>query len=221
MSSWNVESLRKFVEAKHSDNTFAIENIKSIDRAIDIFRYHFEQAKSQNDLILADTPTEQMRLIFPPEDKREELWKRKLAIQANTQACIHSARSIHDLFAQLINSLLLSNPIAIHHCDVHKVTQKIEDIELKKAMSSLLDSYEFQYVNAFVNTIKHRNLVDFGASVSLVENKSGVQFKSFKFNDILYEKMWVEDVLILILEVKNTVVTAGPLLNKSLGINNV
>ncbi|WP_413110771.1 hypothetical protein [Thaumasiovibrio sp. DFM-14] len=218
MGCWNIKALKDHSIALNGEDKSTIERINSTSRAIDIFCYHLEQAKTQNDLTIGSTPREQMELVMPPEEKMLEVWKRKLAIQANTQACIHTARSIHDLFAQLVNGLLFQNPIAVHDCDVYKVTQKLEDGELKTALSNLLGSFEFKYVNAFVNTIKHRNLVDFGALVSFEENRSGVQFNGFKFKGEPYDKLWAEDVLKLTLTVKNTVITAGCLLNQEFGV---
>jgi hypothetical protein len=226
VGSWNFKALKDRSIAINGEDKLTIERINSTSRAIDIFCYHLEQAKIQNDLTKNDltigsTLLEKMELVIPPEEKRLELWERKLSIQANTQACIYTARSIHDLFAQLVNGLLFQNPIAVHDCDVYKVTQKLEDGELKTTLSNLLGSFEFKYVNAFVNTIKHRNLVDFGTLVSFEENRSGVQFKGFKFKGEPYDKLWAEDVLKLTLTVKNTVITAGCLLNQEFGAIDV
>jgi hypothetical protein len=218
MSSWSFKALREHVKSRNEESELDIERIKSIDRAIDIYRYHLHQAKTQNDLVQAGTPREQMKLIFPSEENREEIWQRKIAIQANTQACIHSARAIHDLFAQLINSLILDSKVPVFKCDINIVTKELQSSDLKEHLQALLDSHEFKYVNAFVNTIKHRNIVEFGSLISFETNECGVRFKGFKFNGSTYDQKWAEDVLKVTLEVKNTVVTAGCILNRQLGI---
>jgi len=219
MSSWSFKALREHVKSCNNEGSeLNIERIKSIDRAIDIYRYHLHLAKTQNDLVQAETPRDQMRLIFPPEENREEIWERKLAIQANTQACIHSARAIHDLFAQLVNSLVLDSEVPVSNCDINKVTKGLQSSDLKEHLRALLDSDAFKYVNAFVNTIKHRNIVEFSSLISFETNECGVRFKGFRFNGSEFDQMWVEDVLKVTLEVKNTVVTAGCILNRQLGI---
>lgn len=218
MSRWSFKALRGHIKSRNEESELDLERIKSIDRAIDIYRYHLHQAKIQNDLVQAETPREQIKLIFPPEENREEIWERKLAIQANTQACIHSARAIHDLFAQLVNSLILDSKVPVFKCDIYKVTKELHRSDLKEYLQELLGSDEFQYINAFVNTIKHRNIVEFGSLISFETNECGVRFKEFKFNGSKFDQMWAEDVLKFTLEVKNTVVTAGCILNRELGI---
>ena len=223
MNSWNLKSLVEWVELQKIDNEPDLERISSIDRAVDIFGYHFYQAKTDNDLIRPESIKESFELILPLEEKKEELWRRKLAIQANTQACLHSARAIHDLLAQLINGLVLPDKVAIpiNDCNIIKVESKLEPSELKVHLTGLLNSIEFKYVNAFVNTIKHRNLVAFGALMPNGINANGMYFRAFKFKQQSFDRLLVEDVLKLALQVKNAVATAGTLLNKELGISGV
>jgi len=134
MSSWNFKGLREYIKLCNKKSELDLERINSIVRAIDIYRYHMDQAKTQNDLVQAGTPREQ---IFPPEERREDIWERKLVIQANIQACIHSARAIHDLFAQLINSLILNSKISVFKCDIKKVTEELQSSDFKKTLTGL------------------------------------------------------------------------------------
>ncbi len=221
MSSWNLDALRKFVESSSEEKEDHLERINSVARAIDIYRYHLSQAKDAIDRIVPSTDLEAMQLVLPQEEKRADLWKEKLVIQANTQAAIHSARAIHDLFAQLLNGLLLSPSIPVQLCDIGKVERKLESSEIKDHIRQFLESKEYVYINGFVNTIKHRSLVPFGAHVSFETGESGVRFRKFAYGNSRFEALWAEDVLKLSLSVKSYVVTAGVMLNEQLGVHDV
>jgi len=115
-NTWHIPKLENFLKEMENSKDH-IERVQSVSRAIDIFQYHLYMAKDSNDSIEASTPREAMELVFIPDDKRQFVFDTKLATQANTQASIHSARSIYDLFAQLVNGLLLDDPLAVHKCD--------------------------------------------------------------------------------------------------------
>jgi len=219
LSGWNLKNLRDFVENTKTEKYCHLDRINSIDRAICIFIYHLNLAKEANDRVEPSDIREAMNLVLPSEEKMEDIWLEKIIIQANTQAALHSARAIHDIFAQLLNGLLLSDTIPIHSCDIAKVTRELSESKLKDYLTNLLVSEEFKYVNAIVNTIKHRNLVSFGAQISFRTGESGIQFREFKYRDVTYTALWAEDVLKHSLSVKNSVVTAGIMLNEYLGIS--
>lgn len=216
-SSWHILELEAFVkETKNSKEH--LERIKSVSRTIELFEYHLYTAKKSNDSIGTPNLKQAMELIFTPKEKLAEVFETKLIIQANSQACIHTARSIYDLFAQLVNGLLLSEPLPLGMCDFFKIKDKLENSKLKDYLSELSATEEFLYVNAFVNTIKHRNLVSFDALADTGEGKIGVKFQPFIYNGETYPAMWAEEVLKQSLFVKNSIVKAGILLNRQLGV---
>jgi hypothetical protein len=220
MSGWNLKELKGLIE--NIDNIEVhFERIKSISRSMDLLQYHLYTAKKANDLILPKNQREAIELVFIPESKQDFAFETKLKIQANTLASIHTVRSIYDLFAQLVNGLLLIPPLPVYSCDFIKVTEKLPSSELKIYLKELSQSDEFLYINAFVNTIKHRNLVDFEASIKFDTGISGVEFKAFSYSSRDFPAMWAEDVLKQSLSVKNAIVTAGTILNKQFAIQNV
>ena len=217
MQTWKLNNL----ENKFSSNPNACELIRSISNSIDIFRYHFVLARDENAKIKFNDPIGGFELVFPPENKAHDLEVMKLTIQANVQACIHATRPIYDIFGQLVNELVIDKPIPVYKCTIHSVIDRLPQSELKNCLTTLTNSDSFEYMNAFVNTIKHRNLVNYGTLVDLEKGESGVQFKAFTFNKKSYSAMWAKDVLELILDVKNGIVTAGIALNSHLGVKNV
>lgn len=131
-NTWHIPHLENSLKQMENSKVH-VERIKSVSRAIDIFQYHLYTAKDSNDSIEASNPREAMELVFIPEGKHQSIFETKLAIQANTQASIHSARSIYDLFSQLVNGLLL----AVHKCDFFKLKEKLPESELKDHLSQV------------------------------------------------------------------------------------
>ena len=64
-------------------------------------------------------------------------------------------------------------------------------------------------------------MIKFGASINFVENKAGVRFCSFVYGKRKHPEMWSNDILELVLKVKNAIVDAGILLNNQILLENV
>jgi len=210
------------LQERISENGFDVndftESIQSVFRTIDIYEYHKEEAYS---LILEIEPESNrdglMFVLEPPEG----LYEKKLAIQAHIQSAIHNSRALYDLISQLINKLLLSNPIEIYDCTISNLIKKMNHSDLKNTIENALESDSYKYINAFVNVIKHRNLVAFNSQFKLVENKAGIIFHTFKYSQKTYPELWATDALEKSLNVKNEIITIGEKLNEHLQINGV
>lgn len=220
-NSWDLKALREFVKINKESVQLHLERIDSVSRAIEIFEYHKQLAKDSVDKVEPKNTLNAIELVLTPREKSAYYRTQKLVIQANTQACIHYARSIHDLFAQLTNGLLLKKPLGVHDCDIKKLREKLEASQLKNLIDTLLESQDFAYVEAFVNTMKHRNLIQFGAFISFETGLSGVRFKEFKYSGKTFKPLWAEQVLQHALAVKNKVIDIGCVLNQELGVGNV
>lgn len=214
---WDLKGLSDLIRAKEPNPDYLLELVQSVGRAIQIFRYHLYEARDALAKIEPSTTREAMELIFTPDDKREHISKVNLVIQANIQAAIHSARAIHDLFAQLVRKSLSLTSISIKACSIKTVRKELPKSQLKSCLDGLLGSAEFKYIDAFVNTIKHRDLVQFGPLASLESGECGFQFRAFKFNEDFFPALWAKEVLEYAIQTKNVVIMAGQLLNKEYG----
>jgi hypothetical protein len=210
---WNLKELTELIKAQESDVDYPLGLIRSVDRAIHIFMYHFFEAREMLKKIEPSNTREALKLIFPSEEKKEHVWM-NLAIQAHIQAGMYSARAIYDLFAQLVLEILLSKSIKVKDCTIKKIHKALPRSRLKSCLDDLLGGKEFKYVDAFVNTIKHRELVGFGPLASLESEKCGFQFRAFHFNEDSFSALWAKEVLEYALTTKNAVIVAGQLLNK-------
>jgi hypothetical protein len=120
-----------------------------------------------------------------------------------------------DHFAQLLNVVILKAAIPISDCDICKVAERLPESELRDHVSSVLSSYWYSYVVAFVNTAKHRRLVEHAFSVSFEENRAGVKVGAFSYRAKSFPAHWGTEVLGGVIEVKNQVIGAGRLLNRA------
>ncbi|WIG67698.1 hypothetical protein KEC58_09440 [Photobacterium damselae] len=151
----------------------------------------------------------------------DELYFDQLSLQAHIQAATHNARSVYDLLAQLINKLILVEPIKVHDCDVNKVIKRLDDSPVKDAILAAVNTDSYAYINSFVNVIKHRNLVVLNPEVNFEELKAGIRFHSFKYQTNTYPSLWAIDVLQESLNVKNQIITIGKALNNHLHVRDV
>ncbi len=217
MSKWSLDPLREYIQSSDlADKGRPLNIISSIDRSVQIFNYHISTAKDANNRLTPNTPKEALELVLTPPERLESIYLDKLIVQANIQGAVHSVRAIFDIFAQLLNCLVLSDAIPVHSCNLIRATDKLKQSFLKIHLRELQESKEYSYVNAMVNTIKHRNLVLFGAQVSLVTDEAGVQFQSFQYDNKNYPALWSEQVLQHASVVMNSVISAGQLLNDSI-----
>lgn len=217
MNSWSIGSLRDFVKNRDLDENKALELINSIDRSIQLFSYHIYTAKKENDDITPNSSSGRADLMFKTMKHSGDFEQQTIRIQANIQAAVHLARSIHDVFAQLVNHLVLEDQHSVRQCDFPTIVKSLKESKLKSKMASLHNSEEYSYINSMVNTIKHRNLVGFGTQISFQTDEAGVRFKSFEYNNKTYPELWAEEVLEKIISVKNSVVLAGVILNEQVG----
>jgi len=156
---------------------------------------------------------ENFMLILGMSEKHEEFAFAKLVGEANVIACLHTARNMWDMFAQLANALILEKPISVGACDIGRVLDAMPPSELETRLRILLDSHWYKYVAAFSNTAKHRRLVQHSMTVSIEENRIGFRIGAFSYGDKSFPAYWGHEVLEGAIEVKNGIIECGRLLN--------
>jgi len=210
---WCPDILQKNISEKGFDVKIFTESIQSVFRTIAIYEYHKEEAYSLILEIDSISNCNGLMFVFEPP---EGLYEKKIALQAHIQSAIHNARALYDLTSQLINELLLPEPIEIYDCTINNLIKKMIYSDLKSTIENAIESESYKYVNAFVNVIKHRNLVAFNSHFKLVENKAGILFNTFKYRKEIYPELWAIDALEKSLNVKNEIITIGEKLNEHL-----
>lgn len=104
------------------------------------------------------------------------------------EAAAQNLHSLADILCKTLNKVVLSS--SLHEADVRieKIINKLQNEEntqdIVTALEDLRNYDEFKYISAFVNTIKHRRLLDteyygeFGLGKS---NTIGVRFRGFEY----------------------------------------
>ena len=104
------------------------------------------------------------------------------------EAVAQNLHSMVDVLCQVINQVVLGS--RLHEADVD-LRKTIEELQKKQstqdivtALEELRDSPEFKYIAAFVNTIKHRRLLDTEYYGEFGQDKSniiGIRFLGFEY----------------------------------------
>lgn len=214
---WDLAKLRSLIRDLESERHYLLDTVDSIARATDIFRYHLFKARDAlNGFVDKNDPAslDALKLVLGVSEKTDEFAYARLASEANIVGCIHTARSMFDIFGQLVNGLLVCPPIPVERCDIRKVGESMPNSDLKMKISKLLLSHWFNYVSGFINTTKHRRLVQHRYSISFEENIAGIKIGAFSYNGHEYPQYWGSEVLNGVLDFKNSVIDCGRGLNE-------
>ena len=210
---WCPKRLEEFIAVNDSLTADITNFIESIFRTIGIYEYHKSEAFSIIHSIESNCGKQAFKWIMEPN--------MGLAVQAHIHSAIHNARELYDLTAQLLNAILIEEKdrIKIHDCNINDVVNKLSDSELKSTIVQAISSESYKYVNGFVNTIKHRNLVKFNSVIYLEPLYSiDVFFDSFGYRGTQYPSRSAKDALQSSLDVKNDIISIGESLERHLNM---
>jgi hypothetical protein len=152
----------------------------------------------------------------------EGFYELELEVEMYMEAAFQFIHSTGDILAQILNTTVLEYLMAEHDVSISKVKGKLskqQNVEdLVKAVDELLQSRCYQYINAFVNTIKHRSLIEsvthaeFGKNT---KNKIGLQFQQFKYRSNEYPREYADEILsIYFKELQNLIENVGTQINR-------
>jgi hypothetical protein len=218
-TTWNLAELETYVRGVASGDGEALEIIRSIDRGVQIFRYHMVTGRDAlNGIVNTDEPhgEQNLMLVLGASANQEEFAYAKIVSEANLIGCIYTARSLLDIFSHLINRLVLRSSLPVRDCDIRSATKALPKCELKGKLEALISSPWFGYVSAFVNTAKHRQLVQHTMSISFKENVAGIRIGAFQYGSTEYPACWANEFLQGVIDIKNSVVVCGCTLNRML-----
>ncbi len=217
MSAWNLKELRDYIRKNRpADGELLVEITNSLSRSREIFEYHKKLARDAFEAFNAENDPTGMLFaehVFGVAEKDYLLTDASLASEANLIACISVTRNAFDSFGQLLNGLVVLEPCTGNFY-IHNVLKKLPGGELKRQLNIATSSAWYEYMQAFTNTVKHRQLIKHNSSLSFVEDRRGGKVKGFKYKGKDYADYWVQDVLQGAVEVQNSLVTCGRALNR-------
>tara|TARA_R110001599_G_scaffold64023_4_gene179441 strand:- start:118447 stop:119118 length:672 start_codon:yes stop_codon:yes gene_type:complete len=218
---WNLGELRTHAK-KNSDRT-TLELVDSVSRSDSIFQYHvFTARDALKGILNYEEPqgVENWMFILGGSDRQEEFFYAKVVSEANLISCIHTARSLLETFAQLVNRIVLESAIEVSKCTPKAVVAKLPNGEIKTKLQELLASHWFSYTSAFTNTVKHRQLIQHHVSISFVDNIVGIKVGAFEYEGVSYPAYWANEFLQGVIDVKNEIIDLGRALNCTLAHGN-
>lgn len=214
---WNLKELRDRVTTAQPANAKSIvEIINSLSRSREIFEYHkclsrdaFAAFNTEND----PSGIEFAKHAFGCAEDENVLSRAGLVSEANLIACISTTRNSFDNFGQLLNSLVVSTPCKGNFYIQH-VLQALPVGQLKDQLNVAVSSDWFEYVHAFMNTVKHRQLITHNTSISFVDDNRGGKVLGFDHKGKQYTGRWVREVLMGTVELQNSLTACGRELNR-------
>ncbi len=115
-------------------------------------------------------------------------------------AFLHILHSIPDTFSQIINIAVLNSRLTARNISFRSVAKKLKECgidELASKLTAFLELPDFKYVDGFVNTLKHRQLIQPSYLMVAQEDCPAIidfQFDSFEYDSILYPKRWSHEI---------------------------
>ena len=217
-TAWSLQALRTHVSSKYKNADPILATIASIDRCTRIFGYHVVSARDALKGLVderdASSP-ENWLLALGGSERQEEFALARVVSEAHILGCLHTVRSLLDIFAQLAKQLLQPLPLAVENCDAKTLVKVMLNSPLRARLASLLRSDWGKYVIAFVNVTKHRQLIEHTMTISSEENRVGIRLMGFSYARENFSSYWAPDVLRGAMEVKNAVVELGRMLNQA------
>lgn len=216
-TSWSLSALRSFIRSDRQELVPLVQVIDSIGRVDEIFHYHLYSARDALKGIVGATGSirrESMDLVLNSADSSEEFWLARVASEAHLIGSIQATRSMLDMYAQLVNGLVLPEPLTVERCDIWKVCSRMPESSLKDSIEGVLRCYWFKYINGFINTTKHRKLVNHEFRVSFVDDTVGVRIGPFAYNDEEFCGYPLKEALQGTVDVKNSIGACGRALNR-------
>ena len=128
--------------------------------------------------------------------------KAQFASEAHVEAAAQVLHSMADVLAQIINKVVLCDDLSEYNVSLSSVVAKLKKKDgahkIVVAIDKLQNSTEFRYINAFVNTIKHRRLLDRVYHMEYGENtrnEKAVCFQQFEYKGDCYGFTWAIDII--------------------------
>lgn len=132
-----------------------------------------------------------------------EGWNRaQFASEAHVEAMAQVLHSMADILAQIINKVALCAKFLEGDVKLSKILKELEKkpqaVKIVERINKLQNSDEFGYIDAFVNTIKHRRLLDRVFHLEYGKGKrndKALCFRKFEYKGNWYGFTWATDII--------------------------
>jgi hypothetical protein len=216
--SWHLKPLKEHAAAVKLPDR-AVQAVGDIAHMQEIFRYHMRTARDAIEFVEGvDSANEKLARVFTASVQQREVGRNKLIAEANLLAALHTANSVAQMFAQIVNFFVIRPEIAVHKCDLDKVQARLPAsfVALTAAIPLLQSSPSSLYVRAFINVVKHRWLVRHSLDMDMTQDDFTIRVAPFEYRESSFPARRAMDVLRDSIQVFNAVGACGAALNDDL-----
>lgn len=211
-SKWDIPKFKKLCSSV--DIPYPRTYTLALLRKMELINYHSKRA------------LEVWRELFKRHSKisiTDSEWiKTEIASEAHATAMASHLHSMADIMAQIVNRVVLKNLLKEGKVNINGVAKEVKNKKVKRVIKNLIEDTYFEYVKAFVNTTKHRYLVDREYAFEMRKGwyTQGIRFKGFNYKGKTYDKVWVKDLVTKYKQkIINRIIQIGNALNKYLEYN--
>lgn len=218
---WDLVALKGYINTVKPEKVWLLSTVDSVAHSLYIYQYHKNLARDAFASYHIDQDPDGIKLfagvmMMGTDETFEEA---KLASEANLIAAINITRNTFDIFAQIVNALVLPQPLCIEHCTFSKARDGLPEGKLKEEITRVTRLPWFRYLAGFSNTIKHRQLISHKPSQKHKSDTGeylggGAEVAGFEHGGRKFESFWVNEVLEGTVEMYNEIVTLGISLNQ-------
>ncbi|MGN7170835.1 hypothetical protein ACTHSJ_33745 [Paenibacillus cellulositrophicus] len=162
-------------------------------------KYKETKARHYSEMSINHWQTYIQQYGLDPEDSG--LDQLEFEAEADMESALQAVHSMPDVIAQIVN-LTIDLGMNVGHVSIKSVRRVLNNQfpqlhNMLTRIDALLSSNEFKYVEGFVNTTKHRRLINitaqgyFGAGT---QNRYGLKYESFEYNGDVFPEMWFSEV---------------------------
>jgi len=202
MEKWKLQELRELIEKHHGSDQLrkAAPHINSVDWKIRAASYHSYAASGAfSDLLSEQTqPPAVFKMMFSNGEEASNFREARFVYETNVIACAQSMHSASDIISHVIVDSLALNDVDEENLCLRAAQKLVPESKLKETITRVLGLVSFRYLQDFVNTSKHVQLVDSQYTLDLTGNEDiphGVKFKAFECKGRTHPTKWGDDLL--------------------------
>jgi hypothetical protein len=209
---WDTEEFKNLVRGRYGEEQLAkVERpLTSVSWKLVLAQYHAEESKRLYRSYLTEEPLDeliqvvnQVLLAASSSEEASKFVEARILSEAHVIAYAQSLHSVADILAQVIYLGLdleidLSEPIPMRYLGLHRVCEMVKErlaLEVADTINTFRQSPRFLYLQAYVNTTKHRSLVDVTHSISLElsDPRYGIKILPFEYKGKSFAEKWAYD----------------------------
>jgi hypothetical protein len=210
---WNIGEFYQLVQHKLPPSSVSSLEppLGSVRWKFDLCRYHIHEANRILSEMFKGPKEEQhieaigkLFMAISGTDEGHEFLVARFCAEAHAIACAQSLHSTADILAQVLCISLnldgLFKPKEYRYLQtvVNRMSQHTIAPSVVAAANYFLQSDEFRYLSAYVNTTKHISLIKSGYSIHVVpsEEQHGLKINAFSYRGENWPEKWLTDFIV-------------------------